>query len=290
MVKGNMVGYLCIIGTTVGYALVPSLSFMAFREGVVSETVLFDKFLFATILIWSYIFLKKLPARLNKDCVNYVTLVSFAYLGINTSLYLSFNYISGSLATIISFTFPVMVLTVEMIRGTEKVNIIKIIAVITTVCGLGMIVWAPGLDIDVMGASFALLCAVCYTIYTLGLSAKPLKNMNSIVIAGYIMLTSTIINGVRCGVTGNPMISFSPYVFILAVACAFAPVLLYCVGVRLIGPCNASLINTFEPVLACVFGYVLIGDLITLNMMIGGAVVVTSVIFVNIYEQKHSTK
>lgn len=279
-VKG--IGILCILGTTIGYALVPSLSFMAFGEGISTETILFDKFLYASILIWTYIFIKRLPYRLNKEMFKKVAVVALAYVGINTTLYLSFDYISGSLATVISFTFPVMVITVEMISGKEKVNPIRCLAILFTVVGLAITVLSPDMELNMMGVMFALVCAMCYTIYTIGLSNETLKEGNPIVTAGYVLLTSTIINGVRCGVTGNVMISLSPYILLLAVACAFMPILLFCIGVRLIGATDSSVINTFEPVFACVFGAVFIGDTITTNMIIGAAIIVASVLFINL--------
>ena len=118
----KLIGSLCIVGTTLCYGLVPSLSFMAFDTGVVSETLLFNKFLYAAILMWAYIFIKKIPYKINKQTVGPMLTIVIAYAGIATTLYLSFEYINGSLATIISFTFPAMVMAVEMIRGKEKVG------------------------------------------------------------------------------------------------------------------------------------------------------------------------
>ena len=62
----KLIGTLCIIGTTVCYGLVPALSFMAYETGVVTETLLFDKFLYAAILMWAYILIKKIPFKLNR--------------------------------------------------------------------------------------------------------------------------------------------------------------------------------------------------------------------------------
>lgn len=275
------IGILCIVGTTIGYALVPSLSFLAFRDGISSETVLFDKFLYATILLWAYIFWKKLPYRLNKRLFKKVAIVALAYVGINTTLYLSFDYISGSLATVISFTFPVMVIIVEMITGKEKVNPIRCFAIILTVIGLLTTVMSPNIALDIRGVVFALMCAMFYTIYTIGLSNDTLKEGNPIVTAGYVLLTSTIVNGIRCVVSGHDAFSLSPNVMLLAIVCAFMPIILYCIGVRLIGATDASVINTFEPVFACVFGALFIGDVITTNMIIGATIIVAAVLLIN---------
>jgi len=291
MKNTNLIGIFCIIGTTVCYGLVPSLSFITFETGVVTETLLFNKFLYAAILMWSYIFIKKIPFRLSRQQIKPMLAVVISYAGIATTLYLSFNYISGSLATIISFTFPAMVIAVEMIRGHEKVRFVKIAAVVLSLIGLCFIVWSPDMQIKILGVIFALLCAVCYTVYTIGLSSKSLDDIHSIVTAGYVLLTSAVLNFFRCFISGKPLFTENlqqlGYMLLLAVVCAFAAILLFCLGVRLIGPGNAAIINTFEPVCACIFGYFLVGDIITCGMIIGGVLVVAAVLLTNLPE-KHS--
>lgn len=288
----KLMGSLCIIGTTICYGLVPSFSFMAYGVGVSTETLLFNKFFYAALLMWVYIFIKKMNYRLDKAAAKSMLVVVIAYAGIATTLYLSFDYISGSLATIISFTFPAMVVAVEMIRGREKVRAVKILAVIISLAGLCLIVWSPDMEIKILGVIFALLCAVCYVFYTIGLSVKALDNVHSIVTAGYVLLTSAVINFVRCLASGEPLFTETApqlgYMLLLAVVCAFAAILLFCLGVKMIGPSNASIINTFEPVCACVFGYLLVGDIITASMVIGGLLVVAAVLLTNLPEKKQT--
>lgn len=289
MKNTKLIGIFCIIGTTICYGLVPSLSFIAFETGVVTETLLFDKFLYAAILMWAYIFIRKIPFRLSKNQIKPMLAIVISYAGIATTLYLSFNYISGSLATIISFTFPAMVIAVEMLRGREQVRFVKIAAVLLSLIGLCFIVWSPDMQIRMLGVIFALLCAVCYTVYTIGLSSESLDDINSIVTAGYVLLTSAVVNFFRCLISGRPLFTETPqqlgYMLLLAAVCAFAAILLFCLGVKLIGPSNASVINTFEPVCACIFGYFLVGDVITPGMVIGGCLVVAAVLITNLPEK-----
>lgn len=291
-IKGEMMnnmklaGSLCIVGTTICYGLVPALSFKAYGTGVATETLLFNKFLYAAVLMWAYIFIKKIPFRLSREARKPVIAIVLSYAGIATTLYLSFDYISGSLATIISFTFPAMVIAVEMLRGREPVRGAKIAAVVISLIGLVLIVWSPEMEIKILGVVFALMCAGCYTVYTIGLSHEGVKEMNSLVTAGYVLATSAVINFFRTLVSGQPLFTENGaqlgYMLLLAVVCAFAAILLFCLGVKLIGPSNASIINTFEPVCACIFGYILVGDVITTSMVIGGGLVVLAVLITNL--------
>ena len=289
MKNRKLIGVLAMVGATLCYGLVPSLSFMAFETGVVSETILFNKFFYAAILMWAYIFIRRIPFKLNRTQLVPMLVVVLAYAGIAITLYLSFEYISGSLATIISFTYPAMVIVVEMLRGRESVRFLKILAVILSMIGLCLIVWAPDMEIRMLGVIFAVLCAVCYTFYAIGLSHPSLSDVNSLVTAGYVMVTSAVINLVRCIFSGDPLFTETAdqllFVLILSIVNAFLAILLFCLGVKLIGPSNASIINTAEPVCACIFGYFLIGDAITTSMVIGGLMVVSAVLLTNLPEK-----
>lgn len=286
----KLCGILCILGATIAYALVPSFSFLAFGVGVETETVLFNKFFYASILIWAYIFFKKIPFRVKRQELPMLFAVVLSYIGLATTLYLSYNYISGSLATIISFIFPAFVLAVEMIRGTEQVRLLKIFAILLAIVGLGFTVWSPDMRVNFFGVFFALLCAVCYTVYTLGLASKKLEGFHSIATAGYVMLGSAVFNFFRCMISGKPLLALAPEqlgcMLMLSVVCAFAAILLFCVGVKMIGASNAAIINTFEPVFACVFGFLFVGDQITMGMVIGGILVVTAVLIANLPEKR----
>lgn len=290
MKNTKIIGSLCVIGTTVCYGLVPALSFKTFAIGVVTETLLFNKFLFAAILMWAYIFIRKIPFRLNRQSLKTMAAIMISYIGIATTLYLSFNYISGSLATIISFIFPAIVIAVEMISGREKVRVVKIAAVVISIAGLALIVWSPEMEIKILGVFFALCCAGCYTVYTIGLSSESIKDLNSLVTAGYVLAASAVFNFGRCLLSGQPLMPENgtqlAYLLVLSVVCAFAAILLFCLGVKLIGASNASIINTFEPVFACIFGYLLVGDIITTSMVIGGLLVVTAVLLANLPERR----
>ena len=290
MANSKIAGTFCIIGTTICYGLVPSLSFKAFGTGVVTETLLFNKFLYAAVLMWAYIFIRKIPFRLTHASVKPMIAVMISYIGIATTLYLSFNYISGSLSTIISFTFPAIVIAVEMISGHENVRAVKIAAVIVSLTGLCLIVWSPDMKIKILGVVFALACAGCYTVYTISLSSEAVKGFT----AGYVLAASAVFNFGRCLISGRPLFTENmhqlAYMLVLAVVCAFAAILFFCLGVKLIGPTNASIINTFEPVAACVFGYFITGDTITLSMIIGGMMVVTAVLLANLPEKKNVSR
>lgn len=276
--------------TSVCYGLVPSFSFLSFGMGVETTTLLFNKFLYAAIIMWAFLFIRRIRFRFSRKAALYMALSCIGYIGLSTFLYLSFNYISGSLATIVSFTFPAMIVAIEMIFKLEPVKLTKILAVILSFAGLVLIVWDPDMKANFLGIVFAFESAVCYVIYILAISTKSLKEESSFAIAGYVMLSAAVFNFFRCLIGGAPLFTSTPGQFgmmiLLSVVCVFIAILCYAIGVQLIGPGNAALLNTLEPVLACIFGHFIIGDVLTRIMLLGSALVVIAVLITNLPDRK----
>lgn len=279
-------GAIAVTITSICYGLVPSFSFIAFGMGVDTATLLFNKFLYAAVIMWAFLLIRKIRVRFSRKAALSMVVTCFGYIFMSTTLYISFDYISGSLATIVSFTFPAMIVTIEMVTGREPVRMAKIAAVLLSFGGLVLIVWAPDMGVNVIGIFFAFLSAVGYVIYLFGLDAKSVREENSFAVAGYVMTSAAAVNFIRCLLSGKPLFATQPnqigMMILLSVVCVFLAILFYAIGVRLIGPGNAALVNTLEPVLACIFGYLLVGDLLTGRMLIGAALVVIAVLITNL--------
>jgi drug/metabolite transporter (DMT)-like permease len=130
-------------------------------------------------------------------------------------------------------------------------------------------------------------------VYVMGLSSKTMKTQQSMVVAGYVLLSSAVFNFFRCLLSGKPLFAVAPnqliYILLLAVVCAFLAILFYCIGLKNISAGNAAIINTFEPVVACILGYVLIGDILTPPMIFGSALIVVAVLLSNL-PQRHPAR
>ena len=182
--KDRIRGAIAVTITSICYGLVPSFSFISFEMGVETETLLFNKFLYASVIMWAFLLIRKIEFRIPPKTVMTLAITCAGYIGMSTTLYISFNYISGSLATIVSFTFPAMIVAIEMITGREPVRYMKIMAVVLSFAGLVLVVWSPDMEVDLRGVFFAFLAAIGYVIYIFGLSVDSIKRIDSFAVAG----------------------------------------------------------------------------------------------------------
>lgn len=71
------------------------------------------------------------------------------------------------------------------------------------------------------------------------------------------------------------------WTLVLSFFCAFLAILLFCIGVNMIGSGRAAIINTLEPVVACVAGYVFLSETMTFTMALGCVAIVIAVFIIN---------
>jgi len=283
--RARFLGISCVMMTNIAYGLLPAFSFMAFSAGVATETLLFDKFLYGTVLVGLLIVFMKIPMKLQRHQILPVLITCAAYICIATSLYLAYDRISGSLATVISFTYPAMIMAIDIATRKKKLSLTRVASVLFSLGGLVLIVVDGDLNPEPLGICFALMTAVFYVVYVYGLNSKKLEGVDSLTVTGYLLATGAAFNFFRCLISGQPLFTTGMeqlfYMVLLAVVCVFMAVLCFCLGVRWIGPGDAAIINTFEPAFACFFGWLLIGDPMTRNMILGSGLIVIAMLLAN---------
>ncbi|WP_053955531.1 DMT family transporter [Inediibacterium massiliense] len=287
-------GSILVILSTFAFGAIPVISQLALHENLNIPTVLFFRFFIASCITWTYIFTKKLNYKIDLSHFFYLGILSIVgFLGTAYFIYVAYTYISGSLATIILFTHPAMISCYEFFVMKTSRDIRKILALICATIGMILVVWSPNIELNILGVIFSLLSAICYSFYALGLNEKRTRKLNSIVISGYVSFFCSISyfivglfkHTIFIPTTTNGWI----YILILATFSTVFATITFCKGIQLIGPSTAVIISTFEPVVACVSGFFILDEVLTLPMIIGG-VLILSAIFILQIPQKNIYK
>ena len=142
----------------------------------------------------------------------------------------------------------------------------------------------------VKGIVLALVSAVTYAGYLLGIEQTAIHKMDSMKAMFYMC----IINGITVSLFdlpgGNVVYDLEPvvlfYTFVLAIAnSAFAYVLLI-VGVKLIGAGNASIFSMLEPVSGVAAGVVFLGEELPALKLVSCAMILTAVMIPIVKDRK----
>lgn len=281
-------GFVFVLIASLLNGLIPSVTQRAFLTGLSVETILTSRYLLASALIWAFIFITKKNYRTDKHTRSYMIMLGLLLFACATVLNESYKYLPGAIIVIIEFTYVVIVVFVEILIGRARIEKRRVIAMSLAIFGLLLVVWPrEGVEsLSTVGILFAFLGAFFYAMQTIGLGSQKLENVDAEVITGYMSFVIFIGNFVRCTLNAQPyfptQLNQWVLVFVLGAGAAFIAPLFFCMAVKALGASDTSLGNTTEPVFAYIAGILLMQDKISFNATLGGLIVLSSVIILNL--------
>lgn len=286
MNKDKAIGSLLVIISAITFGSLPLFSNFAYNEGTSVATLLFLRFFSASTLLWLYIIIKKIDFKVNKNTLIHLILISLLGYSISASgLFYSYKYISSSLATIILYCYPILVVAYEMFR-CKQIDAKKIFCLSLTSLGLILVVGVSNAKINWFGVLLALISAIGYAYFCIGLEKKGTQSLNSMVISTYVMTSCALIYMIQCLFTEQSLLPPNTislyYATIIGVFCSIVPTITLYEGVKKIGIGNSVIISSFEPVFACVLSSVFLHEILTLSMIIGGLIIIFSLVLLQL--------
>lgn len=264
MNKTTRKGILCAVVSALVFGITPVLASITFEMGSNAMTLTFYRNALAVPVL--LVILLGRRQRLQVTLRDFVALflvsglfsVSTTYL-----VYASYAYIGIGLATTLHFLYPVFTVLLGWLLFQKKPDRYKLAALAIATAG---VVLASGSSsaFAVTGIVMALLSAVTYAAYLLGIEHTAVGRMDSIKSMFYMCIVNSIVMVVvdlpASKIVYDLPLNTMALTFVLAVAnSAFAYVLLI-VGIRLIGAGDAAIFSMLEPVSGVVFGVLFLGE------------------------------
>lgn len=213
--------------------------------------------------------------------------------GLLSLLFFTFCYFNAismmslSVAAILLYTAPTIVMVLSIILFKEKINRFKIIALLMAFAGCALVSGIIGdISLTLTGLLFGLGSGIGYALYTIFSRYALDRGYSSLTINFYscagASLGAIIIWGVRdtfsIAISSPETIAFSLSVGVIS---CFVPYLLYTYALTGLENSKASVLSSVEPVVASLVGIIIYHEKMTLQSLIGivlvlGAVVILS--------------
>lgn len=219
----------------------------------------------------------------------------FIGTGILSIIFFNFCYFKAmtmtslSIAAVLLYTAPAIVMILSRILFNEKFSAVKIISLAATFLGCVLVTGITGDtgSISAAGILTGLGSGLGYALYSIFSRYAIQKGYHSFTISFYTFLIATV--GIIfiadmpkvwsvCG-TDMSMIGFS---FIFGLMSTVLPYVLYTIGLGYVENGKASIIASVEPVVATMLGIVLFQEKMTLNGILGMTLVLGSIVLCNI--------
>ncbi|MBR2426698.1 MAG: EamA family transporter [Lentisphaeria bacterium] len=273
--------FFAVLGA-VTYGMNPLFSLPMYSQGVFPESVLFYRYLFATILLAGWLFYFKIPFRVPRE--NLIpTLLGGPLCGISSlALYMSYMRMDAGLASTLLFVCPVMIALIMFFGFKEKLTRQTIIGIAGAFCGVGILSrTSDGVMLDLLGFLLVMLSALSYAIYMVMVKTTGLNRMNPFQLVFYVMaggIPVFLFYGVLNGcIQWLPDFSLWSCAFALGLIPSVVSFVSSTYGVQYIGPTKTAILSALEPLTAVVFGVLIFGEVLTIRLCIGFLVIFIAV-------------
>ena len=202
--------------------------------------------------------------------------------------------VSVSVAAVLLYTAPMMVMLMSIVLFHEKFTVKKGVVVLMTFVGCVLVTGLTGGgSIGAAGILVGLASAFGYALYSI-FSTYALKKYHSITITFYTFVLAALGTLPLSHVSELAPMLQNPAVLLYGaglgiLACMFA-YLLYTRGLTGVAASHASVMATVEPVVATIIGVAVFGDVMTAGKCSGIILILAGIVILNVSLPKQSEK
>ena len=291
--KGTIAGLVAAIC----YGLIPLFT-IPLKNGEAANqlsdcSIMFYRFALATVIIAVLMLITRRSFKITRG--ELVTLTYLAFLSDGSALFLidGYNYLSSGVATTIHFMYPVVTTIMMMVFYNEARKVSTLLAVLLAVVGVGVLSWQSNEETSLHGVIIELISACCYAFYLIRVNRSRVRNMDGMKLTFYVMGIGALIFGAEALRQDEfQMITTSvqaSHLLLLGIVCTVVTNLCLVMAVQRIGSTMTAVLGALEPLTAVALGCLLMGEDITLNVVLGICLIIPSVIIIIFTRAKHSS-
>lgn len=283
----RLLGALLIVISAVSFGAMPIFARLAYDAGANPTTVLFLRFIIASVFITALMIAKRITFPRGRHLVALVLMGAVVYVAQSLSYFKALSVASPGLVAILLYLYPAFVTVLTAIFLKSPVTRIKILALSLCLIGTSLTIGLDGGG-QASGIVLAITAAFIYALYTIAGStvarrAGAFPSSAVIMIsAGLVFAGLVVVRGAQFPMTLAGWIS----IMALALVSTVIAIGTFLAGLKRIDPANASMISTLEPVVAVALSIVFLGEAITPSKFIGGTLIIGAVILLVKAESK----
>ena len=284
----RLTGILFIIISAAAFGTLAILGRYAYADGLDTFTLLFLRFTFSALIMAGLLVARREGLPRGRPLALLVGMGAIGYVGQSFCYLTATQYASAGLVALLLYLYPVFVAILSVIFLKEKLNRVKVMALALATCGVALIVDPQGGQW--LGILLALGAAAIYSVYIIvgtGVMKKVSAMPSSTVIfasAGFVYGVLMALKGPHWPATASGWLTVAATVLIATVI----PVATFLAGLKRIGPTDASMLSTLEPVVTVLLAALLFQEKLQPITLLGGGLILAAVILLTRSELRQS--
>ncbi len=268
------------------FGFLPLFVSLAYQTGLSAYDTTFFRF-FLTGIVFFFLLLWKRQRLLvtGKQAALLLLMSLVGYVLMNSTLFLSYQYLPVAMATTIHFAYPVVVTVLAFFLYRQKPGIFGIAALVLSFAGILLLSLQDLSGGSITGVVLAFLSAVFLAAYALGAAHPLLDGMSTEKLLFYIAVPAAAALFI-----GELFFQTTPfarltamgflYVSLISLLCTVVALYLFTTGIRQIGPSMACILATLEPITTIILGFIFLHQPVYWQTAIGCALIIAAVLLV----------
>jgi len=260
---------------------------LAYAAGATPLPLLAWRFLFASVLLAIVAGARDWRAlRVGRaDLLRYSALALTGYGAASVCFFFALKFADAAVVAVLLYAYPALVTLASWVFLGEKATWSRAAAVLVTFAGCAMVVGLFGgaKQVSWQGIMLGMGAAVGYTLFNL-LSHRWLPGRSELVMMTYTFGIAAVGVALLTLVVGQSLspAAWQPQAWWLLAAIVlvptFAAVVLYLQGIRGLGPSQAAIVSTLEPLFTIVLAWLVLGQTLSMQQLAGAALVLGGVV------------
>lgn len=250
----------------------------AYAEGMDTFTVLFLRFSLSASFMTLVLILRREPFPRGRILTQLIGMGALGYVGQSFMYMTAINYASAGLVALLLYLYPFFVAILSMIFLKEALTRVKVIALVLALTGTALTV-GP-VSGQLIGALMAISAALIYSIYII-VGTNVMKHVSAVQSSTVIFASAGIVFGVLAFSRGAHLpASNAGWLAMLGiiVVSTIIPVVTFLAGLERIGPTNAAMLSTLEPIVTVLLAAWLFGEKLQSIVLLGGGLIIVAVL------------
>ena len=282
----RLTGILLIAISAASFGTLAIFGRYAYATDMDTFTVLFLRFSVAAVVMGILLVARRESLPKGRVLGQLIGMGALGYVGQSFMYLTAINYASAGLVALLLYLYPFFVMILSVLVFHEKITPVKGIALVLALIGTGLTVDPSGGHI--LGALMAISAALIYSVYII-VGTNVMKHVSAVqsstvifASAGFVFGLITAINGAHFPTANSGWFAMIGIVVIATVI----PVVTFLAGLEMIGPTNAAMLSTLEPVVTVLLAAWLFQERLNAISLLGGALILVAVILLTRNELK----
>ena len=193
------------------------------------------------------------------------------------------DYIPVGPLAFLFYTYPAWVALLAAVRKTEKLTIVRVIALTLALAGVTIMVGAPTEKLNPIGVMLALGSALLYSAYLPAL--EHVQDGIPAIVATLLLIAGAAITFVIAALLTSELylpagLAVWSKIFLLALVSTVIAFLTLIKGLAVLGPVRTAIIATVEPFFTATLGVLVLGNQLSASTLVWGALIAGAVLLI----------